>query len=163
MGSMDLAAPRHEDLEWRHYVDFTGGNSHFIPFVDLASYLASGQFAPRLTEDLPEGRNTRNLADELCCHRCGQRFGDSQRQMAKHLTVCDAWPEENCKVMHTSCSEATSEIVESSTQEMNTEIFRLEVAALQEMGFDGVSVDTLQALLTAEGSVEKVVTILTAS
>ncbi|CAK9101505.1 unnamed protein product [Durusdinium trenchii] len=81
--SMDLVAPDLNDLTRRHFLEFTTGAAHgLIALEDLARDLDTGDVHRRAA--LP--------SEEAClhCHRCGQLFGDSMRQLLLHLRRCDA-------------------------------------------------------------------------
>ncbi|CAE7360383.1 Alkbh3 [Symbiodinium pilosum] len=72
--SCDFVAPDPMDLTQQHYLEFTGGPDSFLPLDTLAGFVERGTVLPQ-----PKAQH------DLRCHRCGQFFGDSMRQLVLHL------------------------------------------------------------------------------
>lgn len=135
--SMDLAAPDAEDLQQRHFDDFTG-LGHFVPLEDLAAELAAGRPLPSVAPPL-------DLRKGLACHRCGQLFGDAIRELSRHLHRCERWPD-----------------FASKAKGSAPQAYQGELETLQEMGFGSCGKEVLAAVLAeVEGNVEMAVTMLT--
>eukprot|EP00927_Polykrikos_kofoidii_P055032 TRINITY_DN49347_c0_g1_i1.p1 TRINITY_DN49347_c0_g1~~TRINITY_DN49347_c0_g1_i1.p1 ORF type:complete len:1128 (+),score=177.76 TRINITY_DN49347_c0_g1_i1:32-3385(+) len=148
--SMDLAAPRTEDLERRHFEDFTGGPSRFMSLEEVACSLAVGGVVPSgitgPATSIPTfsaaasvggaATATKSVAVlELRCHRCGHRFGDASKELARHLGRCLAWPTH----------------VEEGAPSKKKECTDNDVELLEEMGFGNCGREALLAALAAAG------------
>jgi len=142
--SMDLASPRLDDFERRHFEDFTWPG-RFLSLEDFAVRLQAGGALPSLAT----GAGSKGAVEGLVCHRCNARFGDAVRQLWEHLGRCEAWPS-IARCAQASVSSALSE-----------DRVRADVAALQDMGFGDFDSESLSALLLKEGSLEQVVSVLT--
>ncbi|CAE8722459.1 unnamed protein product [Polarella glacialis] len=150
--SMDLAAPGLEDLERRHFQDFTGGPEHFLPLEDLAASLVTAG-APPKPPPATQGA--------LVCHRCGQRFADAMLQLALHLRRCDARPLASQSKQQQQQQQQQIQSVKSLILDEACSASSLQL--LEEMGFGACGRQVLEIVLReAQGSVERAVTVLAA-
>lgn len=133
--SMDLVPPDLSDLTRRHFLEFTEapGSTAFISLEDLARHLVDGSTL-----------GSSKLEDTLRCHRCGQLFGDSMRQLLLHLRRCEA-PEFGAG--HVAAPSTTSATA---------------VELLEEMGFRCGREALEDVLLHTKGSIERAVEFLSA-
>eukprot|EP00435_Cladocopium_sp_Y103_P024108 s1745_g5.t2 len=142
--SMDLVPPDLSDLTRRHFLEFTApGSTHFMSLNDLARHLSDGS---TLT-----GRSSNLEQDTLRCHRCGQLFGDSMRQLLLHLRRCEA-PEFDASGLNTAAAPSAA----SSGDRVSA------VELLEEMGFRCGREALEDVLLHTKGSVERAVEFLSA-
>eukprot|EP00928_Gymnodinium_smaydae_P032092 TRINITY_DN23335_c0_g2_i1.p1 TRINITY_DN23335_c0_g2~~TRINITY_DN23335_c0_g2_i1.p1 ORF type:complete len:1009 (+),score=94.44 TRINITY_DN23335_c0_g2_i1:194-3220(+) len=140
--SADLVPQCVEDLNRRHFLDFTAGQTRFLPLDALAARLLAGRGPPASLSEA----EARALDSKAClaCHRCGQIFGDAMLQLASHLARCEvSW--KSCEAKSTS---------EKSQQ------WDKEVDTLVEMGFEMHGREALLATLKLEGSLERAVAAL---
>lgn len=140
--SMDLVAPDLSDLTKGHFLEFTGpGSTAFMSLEDLARNLEEGSTL---------GRSSNLEQDTLRCHRCGQLFGDSMRQLLLHLRRCEA-PE--------FAGPSGPPISDASDASASS---RSAVELLEEMGFRCGREALEDVLLHTKGSVERAVEFLSA-
>lgn len=135
--SMDLVPPDLSDLTRRHFLEFTEapGSTAFISLEDLARHLVDGSTLG----------GSSKLEDTLRCHRCGQLFGDSMRQLLLHLRRCEA-PEFDAGSPPPVAAPSTTSAVE----------------LLEEMGFRCGREALEDVLLHTKGSIERAVEFLSA-